>query len=163
MFTNKNLIFLSIVLAVAVSIFLFVIFSPLNQKNKNPGATKTIVNTAPALVVEGKPIFLPKNTLPQNFPSNLLLNNSAVVDSAFTIPYGKTEQSTVAYFSGEPIKDLFGQYLKFFGSNNYQVLNNFVKNDFAQIYAVSKNGDVNLNISGDAGGKLKVVINFLRK
>lgn len=72
----------------------------------------------------GLPVFAPKGTVVQGFPTELLLDAQATTSGSYSIPYeANILQRTASFTSHVPMLELFNEYLSYLTRNGWTITN----------------------------------------
>lgn len=112
-----------------------------------------------------KPQYAAAGQLTSSFPKALEIGKGATTTSSYSIGYTNSNQSTAVYDTTDSISSVYAQYLAYFKTNKYEVLNKSESAKMDVIYAISGGnnpGDISVLITPD-GAKTKVTASYLKK
>lgn len=150
-----------IVIAAVLVIGLGTVFLVLH-KNAVTSKNQSAASKAQAVASQPKAVYAAAGKLVSTFPTDLLLGADQNTQSSFSVSYASATQSTVVFVSNTTMDALYNKYSAYFQSNKYEVLSQKVTAQMAQIYAINKDGDVNVQIIPN-GSQSKATVSYLKK
>jgi hypothetical protein len=121
--------------------------------------------TAVSQSQQPQPQFATSGQVTSSMPKNLVIGNDVTPNSSYTIPYDQANQSTTVYDTSDGMDSVYNQFLAYFKTNGYEVLNSSQSSTIDTVYAIisgSTPNDVNVTIKAD-GSKTEVVVSYLKK
>jgi len=93
------------------------------------------------------PLYAPSGTLAPGFPSELVVDQGAIIAQSYSIHYPpSTEQYATTFNSKMTGRGLFLLYQNYFAGNGWQVTHSGMNSGFSGIYAVKMNDTANIMI-----------------
>jgi hypothetical protein len=111
------------------------------------------------------PVFAPAGQLIAGFPKELVLDPAAQISKSYAINYSSsTNQYTANWISSSSIDDLYREYLSYFASHGWAVINSSTNTTaFRGIYAVTATEDTNIVINSSGKDGLAVTLSYVKK
>ncbi len=136
------------VIAVVLGILIVITWKPQRQQQPAP--------TGPA------PVFAPQGQLTPNFPTALILDPQAEINSSYSINYdASTNQYTAEWNSSSSMASLYNNYKTYFGANGWTITNNITKYSSSRgLYASNASSDVAVGIVS-LGNDSQVTISYI--
>jgi hypothetical protein len=145
-----------VTIGVAVLIIIVIGFLAWYEKFQVPSGGVASIST---------PVFAATGQLSPGFPQSLVLDANATVDQSYSIHYaaGSGDQYTAQWDSALPVATVFNNYLNYFKSNSWTIVNRVTKSATAQgVYATNASSSVNIAIMAITNGS-RITVSYLIK
>jgi hypothetical protein len=91
-------------------------------------------------------------TIPPNFPGNLLIEKEVVPSQSYQLDYDDQEQTTMVFSSLKTVKETYTEYFTTLEKEGWSISNQYEGEIVSALYGAKGNMEINVTISTDAGG-----------